>query len=204
MKLIGMMDSPFVRRVAITLKLFDMPFEHEPVSVMRDFDTFKTYNPLVKAPSLIMDDGTVLMESSLILDVIEKLAGPETSLMPTGVADYIRAQRLIGLALIAAEKTVQKVYEFNMRSGDVPNANWLARVETQLAQAYGAIEDELAGIEGWSCGDQLTQADITTAVVWRFTEHVFPENAAADDYPRLKALSERAEALPVFVNSPLV
>uniref|UniRef100_UPI0019533B88 glutathione S-transferase N-terminal domain-containing protein n=2 Tax=Pseudomonadota TaxID=1224 RepID=UPI0019533B88 len=67
MKLIGMLDSPFVRRVAISLRLLGLPFEHAAVSVFRGFDEFQRINPVVKAPTLVCDDGTVLMDSTLLL-----------------------------------------------------------------------------------------------------------------------------------------
>ncbi len=68
MKLIGMLDSPYVRRVAISLQLLDLAFEHQSLSVFRGFDAFRRINPVVKAPTLVCDDGTVLMDSSLILE----------------------------------------------------------------------------------------------------------------------------------------
>ena len=70
MQLIGMLDSPYVRRVAISLRLLGVPFEHKPVSVFRTFTQFQAINPVVKAPTLVCDDGTVLMESGLILDYL--------------------------------------------------------------------------------------------------------------------------------------
>ena len=82
MQLIGMLDSPFVRRVAIALRLLDLPYEHRPLSVFRNFQAFSLFNPMVKAPTLVLDDGTVLMDSSLILDYLECLAGRERSLLP--------------------------------------------------------------------------------------------------------------------------
>ena len=57
MKLIGMLDSPYVRRVAISMQLLGLRFEHESVSVFRTFDQFQKINPVVKAPSLICDNG---------------------------------------------------------------------------------------------------------------------------------------------------
>ncbi len=91
-----MLDSPYVRRVAIALQLLGLPFEHRALSVFRTFDQFRAINPVVKAPTLVCDDGTVLMDSSLILDYAETLAAPR-SLLPrwtrcaTGGAAYDRA-----------------------------------------------------------------------------------------------------------------
>ena len=71
MKLIGMLDSPYVRRVAISLKTLDIPFEHASISVFRGFEAFQAINPVVKAPTLVLDDGEVLMDSTLIIDYLE-------------------------------------------------------------------------------------------------------------------------------------
>ena len=94
MKLIGMLDSPYVRRVAISLELYGVDFEHEPLSVFRTFDEFAQINPVVKAPTLVLDDGTVLMDSSLILDYLEALAPADRKLLPqqpTALANQILA-----------------------------------------------------------------------------------------------------------------
>ena len=64
MKLIGMLDSPYVRRTAISLRLLKIAFEHRSISVFSAFEQFRQLNPLVKAPTLICEDGTVLMDSA--------------------------------------------------------------------------------------------------------------------------------------------
>src|SRR5689334_22348202 len=101
MLLIGMLDSPYVRRVAVSLQLLGLPFEHRALSVFRTFDEFREYNPVVKAPTLVCDDGTVLMDSTLILDYAEALAAPRHSLMPTAIPERLHALRIIGLVLAA-------------------------------------------------------------------------------------------------------
>src|SRR6187549_155599 len=110
MILVGMPDSPYVRRVAISLKRMGIAFEHQQVSVFRHFDRFKAINPVVKAPSFVCDDGTVLTDSSLILDHIESMAPAAKRLMPREVMERREALRLIGLAMAACEKGVQMVY----------------------------------------------------------------------------------------------
>ena len=60
MKLIGMLDSPYVRRTAISLQLLGVPFEHQSLSVFRTYDEFRRINPVVKAPTLVFGrDGTL-------------------------------------------------------------------------------------------------------------------------------------------------
>src|SRR5262245_28445395 len=87
MQLIGMLDSPYVRRVAVSMAFWELPFTHVPVSVFRHFDEFARINPIVKAPSLVTDDGVVLMESSLILDYLQRLAPPDRRLMPPDIGE---------------------------------------------------------------------------------------------------------------------
>ena len=76
MVLIGMLDSPYVRRVAVSLRLMGVPHEHRQLSVFRTWDDFHAVNPVVKAPSFVCDDGTVLMDSTLILDYLEERVVP--------------------------------------------------------------------------------------------------------------------------------
>jgi glutathione S-transferase len=194
MQLIGMLDSPYVRRVAVSLKVMGLAFDLDQVSVFRHFDRFAGLNPVVKAPSLITDDGVVLMESSLILEHVAHLA--PRSLMPADRVSHAIALRQVGLALAACEKSVSVVYERNLRPAEKQHQPWLDRVRGQLLAAYGALEKEAS--EDWFTGEPLMQPQITTAVAWRFTQHVAPELVPAGDFPRLAVLSQRAEALPPF------
>ena len=57
MQLIGMLDSPYVRRVAIALIVAKVPFAHRPISLFLHIDEFSNINPLLKAPTLLTDDG---------------------------------------------------------------------------------------------------------------------------------------------------
>src|SRR5213594_3859437 len=106
-----MLDSPYVRRVAISLQLLGLRFEHRSISVFSTFAQFQQINPVVKAPSFICDDGEVLMDSTLILEYAEALAGLRRSLLPGGAVERQHVLRIIGLALAACEKSVQIVYE---------------------------------------------------------------------------------------------
>jgi len=200
MKLIGMLDSPFVRRAAITLTLKGIKFEHQSLSVFRNFDEFQSINPLVKAPTLIGDDGWQMVDSSMIIDWAES-TGTGPSLMPDEPSARLRTLRLLGLALTASEKSVQIVYE-GKRDESHRDAGWLNRVEGQLIAAYAALERESNGRHGWLVGDTLTQADITVAVAWRFTQLMQPKLITTHDHPALTALSTRAEQLPAFASLP--
>lgn len=196
MKLIGMLDSPFVRRVAISMRLLGLPFEHAAISVFRGFDAFQQINPVVKAPTLICDDGGVLMDSTLMLVYAEALAG--RSLMPARPAELARELRLIGLALAACEKTAQIVYERGLRPAEKRHQPWVDRVSGQLLAAYRELDAELdrAALEASEAG--LRQSGITVGVAWTFTQSLLPEVVPADGFPHLVAHAAAVEALPVF------
>ncbi|MGH8300432.1 MAG: glutathione S-transferase family protein [Steroidobacteraceae bacterium] len=200
MQLIGMLDSPYVRRVAISLQLLGLPFEHRSLSVFRTFDQFRTINPVVKAPTLICDDGTVLMDSTLILDYAEALAAPK-SLMPRGLAERQAALRTIGLALAACEKSVQLIYE-NFRPAERRHQPWVDRVTGQLHAAFGALEAELAQRPRPAVAQRIGAAEVATAVAWYFNEHMQPGTLQDAAYPRLCELSAWAEQLPEFMAAP--
>ena len=198
MQLIGMLDSPYVRRVAIALHCLNLPFDHKSLSVFRNVDEFSQINPLIKAPTLICDDGEVLMDSTLILAYVEKLAGQ--TLMPEPIADYQRSLRLIGLGLNACDKSVQIEYE-RKRPAEKQYQPWQSRVQSQVIAAYDLLEPYVSA--GWLVGDRLTQADITVCVAWQFTQYIIADVVQAGRYPALSALSKRAEALPAFQSAPL-
>ena len=201
MQLIGMLDSPYVRRVAISLKCLDIPFEHQAISVFGGFERFQAINPVVKAPTLVCDNGEVLMDSGLILEYLAALAGPERSLMPASLADKVQALKLIGLALAASEKSVQIVYEQKLRPADKQHGPWLERVRGQLEAAYGALEQELAH-RPLATDGTLDQAGITVAVAWDFSKLVLGEQLTVSRYPQLETYSRYAESLPVFIDTP--
>jgi glutathione S-transferase len=203
MKLIGMLDSPYVRRVAVSMKLMGIDFEHQSLSVFRTFDQFRAINPVVKAPTLVCDDGTVLMDSTLILDYLEGRVIPEKRLMPAEGSARREALRLHGLALAACEKGVQIVYENNQRPEEKRHAPWLERVTGQANAAYAELERAAAGRATWLQGETLNASDVMVACAWRFGQFYNAKLISAALYPALVAHSARAEALPEFISTPL-
>jgi len=200
-KLIGMLDSPYVRRVAISLQLLGLRFEHQSLSVFRAFPQFQQINPVVKAPTLLCDDGEVLMDSTLILEYAQAVASPRT-LMPAELPEFQHALRIIGLALAACEKAVQIVYERGLRPPEKLHEPWLTRVTGQLLAAFGALEEELAQRPLAVSSATITQAGVSVAVAWQFTQQVLPEVVPTAGHPNLVAFSARAEALPEFSAAP--
>ena len=203
MILVGMPDSPYVRRVAVSMKLMGLPFEHQQVSVFRHMDRFRAINPVIKAPSFVCDDGTVLMDSTLILDYLEHCVAAGNGLMPPGGEPRKQALRLIGISMAANEKNVAMVYEKDQRPADKRHQPWIDRAVDQVHAAMGMLEEAVGGARPWLAGERINAADVAVAVAWRFCQFYNAKEIQALRYPALVAYSARAEALPEFAAVPL-
>jgi glutathione S-transferase len=200
MRLIGMLDSPYVRRAAISLQLLGVPFEHRSVSVFRAFDEFQAINPVVKAPTLVCDDGTVLMDSSVIIEYAQALAG--RSLMPGDRSDLQADLRIIGLGLAACDKSVQLIYERALRPPEKQHEPWVTRITGQLRAALTGLEAEIARRPLATVPARMTQAGVTTGITWHFMQQMLPQLVPAAQFPQLAAFSVAAEALVPFRAAP--
>ncbi|MDF7648713.1 glutathione S-transferase [Pantoea sp. Acro-805] len=198
MKLIGMLDSPYVRRVAISLAMYGKAFEHQPLSVFGDYARFADINPAVKAPTLVLDDGTVLMDSSLMLHYLEATVQDGNKLLPSNASGLAQDTRLLSLALAASEKAVQHVYEHRLRPEDKWHQPWVDRVTQQLLADCTLWNVALEGREA-----KRDQVAITSAVVWSFIQLMVPHVVHANDFPNLQAHAQRMEAMPEFIDYPM-
>lgn len=202
MQLIGVFDSPYVRRTAIAMRMLGIPVEHRPLSVFRNFDEFHAINPAVKAPTLVCDDGTVMMDSSLILDYAERIAPGPRSMLPSDLDDYRRTLRVTGLALAACEKGISIYYERELRPADKWHEPWITRVRGQLDAACRDLEAEVAERPLAGGAASMMLDGVTTAVTWSFLQLVVADAVPADHYPRWRAFAEEAEGLDDFLAFP--
>jgi len=115
MILVGQYDSPPTRRVAISLSVLGFAFEHDARSIFGDFDALQAINPLGRIPSLVLDDGTALIDSAAILDWLDREVGPERALMPVSGPARTEAMQTVALAIGAVEKIGAAAYERLMR-----------------------------------------------------------------------------------------
>jgi glutathione S-transferase len=193
-----MFDSPFVRRVAVSMKLLGFAFEHANWSVGKDHAQIRRYSPLGRVPTLVLEDGEVLTESAAILDHLDSVVGPERALVPTNGAARRQVLQLMALAIGAAEKGRDLIYERIARPPGKRHEPWEERCRSQMHGAFGEIERRLVQRPGrWFMGEHLTQADITLSCVWACLHDALALEEVP--YPSLVALADRCEALPEFV-----
>jgi glutathione S-transferase len=205
MILIGQYDSPFVRRVGIALRLYELPFEHRPWSSFGDADKIRAYNPLTRVPTFVLDDGEALLDSHTILDYLDGLVPAEQRMFPVAEPARYRALRVAALATGLGDKAASLFYE--RRLHDQVSEAWASRCRTQIAAALAALESDRASRPGpYWFGERIGHPDIAVAAVLRFISDALPDIAPMSGHPALAAHAERCEALPVFqeISQPFI
>jgi glutathione S-transferase len=205
MILIGQYDSSFVRRVAIALRLYGLPFEHRPWSSFGDADKIAPYNPLRRVPTLVLDGGEALIESTAILDYLDELVGSDKALIAADGPERRHALKVCALAMGLGDKAVSLLYERVLRKD--ASKLWVERCEAQISGVLEVLEKERAAIATpYWFGTRIGHADIAVACVVRFTGEAHPALFSGARYPALAAHAARCEALPAFreIVQPLI
>ena len=206
MFLIGQYDSPFVRRVAIAMRIYELSFEHKPWSTFGEGDKIAPFNPLRRVPTLVLDDGEALIESTAILDYLDELVGPDRAMIARSGPARRHALKTIALATGLGDKSVSLVYERVLRKDDHRSKIWVERCRDQIGGVLEALERERASIaSAWWFGKSIGHADIAVACALRFTTEAHPHLFDAARYPALAAHAAACEALAVFkeIQQPL-
>jgi glutathione S-transferase len=197
MFLIGQYDSPFVRRVAIALRLYGMAFEHRPWSTFGDADKIAPHNPLLRVPTLVLDDGEALIDSTAILDYLDERVGPAKAMIPDSGPQRRKHLRVLALATGLGDKAVSLIYERVLRKEQ--SKVWVERCATQISGVLAVLEEERAAAStSYLFGDGIAHADIALACALRFTREAHPNLFDASRYGALAAHADRCEALPPF------
>jgi glutathione S-transferase len=199
MILIGMYDSPFVRRVAVSMNFLGVAFEHRNWSVGKDFELIRQFNPLGRVPCLVQLEGDTLIDSSAILDFLDERVEPARALLPRSGDARREALRVIAMAVGAGDKGVTQVYESAFRPPEKRYRPWVERCHTQMHAGLAEL-DRLCQVRSgaWLLGNQISQADITTTCVYTFLSDALALNREGIAYPALASVAAQCEALSEF------
>lgn len=197
MILIGQYDSPFVRRVGIALTLYGVTFEHRPWSVFGDAEKIAPFNPLIRVPTLVLDNGTSLIESHSILDYLDSLVPAERAMFPREEPARHQALKVAALATGLAEKAVSLFYEQRLHTH--VSEVWVNRCKTQINATLAVLEaDRQARATEYWFGSSIGHADIVVATMLRFVTEAHAGLVSMRDYPALSAHAAKLEALAAF------
>jgi glutathione S-transferase len=198
MILIGQYDSPFVRRVAIALRVYRIDYEHLPWSTFGDADRIAVFNPLRRVPTLVLDNGEVLIESGAILDHLDESVGPSRALIADAGDPRRNALKVCALATGLADKAVSLTYErvLHQATSDA----WIARCRAQIGDVLAVLEADKAAKSSsrfWF-GAAIGHADIAVACALRFTREAHPGQFDEQRWPALAAHAAMCEGLEAF------
>ncbi len=196
MILIGQYDSPFVRRVAVTLHHYHMPFTRKPLSVFGDKKEVQAINPLLRVPILILEDGEVLVDSHAILDHLDEMAGPARAMTPAHGADRRKVKQACALSTGISDKTVALYFERHFHEPEQVSGNLDKRLSSQIKAALERLEHDCG--TPWFFDNKMTQADVTIGCMISHVKLRLPEFFPADKYPKLHALARHCEMREEF------
>ncbi len=196
MILIGQFDSPFVRRVAVTLHTYRIAFERQPYSVFSNIGHVRTYNPLVRVPTLILDDGEVLIDSSLIIEHLDELVGASKALIHADGAERRKVLQLTALGHGVAEKVIQLFFERYFHEPHQRSAAFEGRCVDQIQSALGILEARCR--EHWFFGDRISHADIMVGCMLGHMQLRVPDVFAEQKFAQLVAFQQRCELNRAF------
>lgn len=198
MILVGRYDSPFVRRVGISLNALGLAYEPKPLSVFGNASEMRTINPLGRVPALVLDDGEVLVDSAAILDHLDEVAGPDRALIPPAGPARRKALFTIALATGCSDKAIARAYEKRRAAGRF-DPDWLERCHVQLQAGLAALEAmNLAAPAG-----RVSQVHISVATMLAYVGLREPETLGRGRYPSLESLAAACEAMDIFTRCPL-
>ena len=197
MILIGQFDSPFVRRVGVALEIWGVDFDHQPWSVWADADQLAAINPMRRVPTLVLDDGEVLIESSAILDALDEMVGPARAMLPGSGPERRRGLKVCALATGLGDKAVSLFYEGLLH--EAPSQTWIDRCRSQIGDVLTALEaDRARSPSAYWLGETIGHPDIAAACALRFTREAHPDLFDPVRWPRLAAHGDQCEALAAF------
>jgi glutathione S-transferase len=191
----GSPSSPFVRKVRIAAGVlgFGRELRLETADTNNPDETFRRQNPLGKIPALVLEDGSVLFDSRVILEYLDHRAGGGV-IIPRDPAARFAALRLQALADGILDASLLLVYEGRWRPAERHEPKWIDHQSGKVARALAALEaDPPPAVKSPPDVGQITLACALGYRDFRFT------GTWRQDHPRLVAWLERfAAAVPAF------
>jgi glutathione S-transferase len=201
MLLIGVNRSPFTRRVAITLRIYDMPFEQQLLSGFGNRVEVRGSNPLGRIPALVLDNGETLVDSGAIIDHLDEVYGRDRALTPASGHDRRAVLKVTALMMGACEKGLQAAYERNHHPPEKLHQPWIDDCIAQMTNALISIDAMIEPGTPHILLQRLTQADVTAFVAERLARGLGIDTDTQT--PRLRELTRRlAEEQPFRSTEP--
>lgn len=199
--LVGQYDSPFTRRVAITLREYAFDYEHDTHSVFSEPDAVRAWSPMTRIPALVVDRQHLLVDSSAIIDHLDELIGRERALTPTHGTARREVLQLCAMSISITEKIAQVGYERQFHAPEHRSEYWERRCLAQIAAGLDRLES--ATDDGWLHRFGFSHADVMTGCMLAFLDDRLPQDLPLRDYPKLSRYRESCEQRASFLSTPI-
>jgi glutathione S-transferase len=188
MKLLASLTSPYARKVRIAIAEKKIECELVEESPWAPGTSVANYNPLGKVPVLVLDDGTALYDSRVIVEYLDTVS-PVSRLIPEPSRQRIAVKRWEALADGICDAAVAIVLE-TKRPAKEQSAESLARQRQKIDRGLADLASEL-GDRPWCSGDAYTLADIATGCALAYLDLRHPAIDWRGQYPSLLKLAEK-------------
>ena len=187
-------SSPFVRKIRIAASVLGLEkdIKAEPAETTSPSDTVRQQNPLGKIPTLVLEDGSTLFDSRVILEYLDHRAGGGR-IIPKDASARFAALRLQALADGILDASILQVYEGRFRPAERHEPNWVEHQAGKVARGLAALEAAPPGL-----GSPPDVGQITVACALGYRDFRFGEGWRKD-HPRLVAwLDGFAAKVPAY------
>lgn len=196
MKLFGTLSSPYVRKVRIVLAEKKLDYQFLLEDLASPESKLQEVNPLGKVPCLIMDDGTPIYDSSVIVEYLDTLS-PVAKLIPPSGRERAEVRRWEALADGVMDAAVLVRLEQTRRPAKQQSPEWIQHQMGKVDVGLQAMSKEL-GAKPFCNGNQYSLADIAVGAALGWLDFRFPQIDWRNDYANLAALFEKLSARQSF------
>jgi len=199
MKLLGSLASPYTRKVRVVLAEKKIDCEFEQVDVNPAENPVNAHNPLGKVPTLMLDDGTALFDSRVIVEFLDNVS-PISRLIPEDNRERVAVRRWEALADGSLDAGLLIRYE-SLRAKKEQSQAWSEKQTGKLKRGLALIAAEL-GDKSWCHGDRYSLADIAVGCCLGWVEFRKPGGVEwRETYPNLARFYNRLMERAAFADT---
>lgn len=188
MKLFASLTSPYARKVRVMLAEKRIDYDLIPTDVNDPNSELLNYNPLGKVPCLVLDDGTALFDSPVIMEYLDSVT-PVGRLIPEPTRQRVQVKRWEAIGDGILDAAVAIVLE-KRRPENMRNLEWIQRQSGKIERALKSMSLDL-GEDHFCAGPSFTMADIVAGCSLFYLDFRFPDVQWRKDYPNLHKLTEK-------------
>ena len=195
MKLLGSLNSPYVRKVRVVMSEKRVECAFEIDAPWSSLSQVPDHNPLGKIPVLITDNGSSIYDSRVIVEYLDNLT-PLNRLIPEPNRQRIEVKRWEALADGLCDALVA-IHLEKARPPEQQSPEWIARQEKKVGLTLKTIAQDLSE-KNWCSGDLYNLSDIAVGCALGYLDLRFKQIDWRNQYPNLAKFAAKLALRPSF------